>query len=94
MQEYRSDGSADQGKLLVCVAAPVVHIQLEGDPIGGHSLLEDFLEIISAVIVKQTAAHQKAGMVVNDHDTVNPPAFSVFCNKRKITGIGLISMSE
>ena len=26
MEEHRPDGAADQGKLLICIAAPIVHI--------------------------------------------------------------------
>ena len=89
MQEYRADGTADQGKLFVRIAAPIIDIKLQGDPISRHGLLEHFLEVISIVVIKQAAANQETGMVVNDHNAVDPPTFPVFCDIRQITGIRL-----
>ena len=50
------------------------------DPISGNSGLEHFLEVIGIITVKKLPANQEPGMVINDHDTVDTPAYPVFCN--------------
>ncbi|KAI4446403.1 hypothetical protein C823_000921 [Eubacterium plexicaudatum ASF492] len=41
------------------------------------------------VIHRLPAAHQKTGMVINNHNAVDSPAPSVLRDKRQVTGIGL-----
>ena len=94
MQEHCSDRAADQGELLIGVAAPVIHVKFHWDPVGRHRLFEHFLEAVSIIIVKEPAAYQEAGMVVNDHDAVNAPAFSVFCDVRQVACVRLPHFPE
>ena len=94
MQEYRANGTADEGKLFVRIAAPIIDIKLQGNPISCHSLLEHFLEVISIVVIEQAAANQETGMVVNDHNAVDSPAFSMFCDMRQVTSIRLPHFSK
>ena len=94
MQEHCSDRAADQGELLIGVPAPVIHVKFHWDPVGRHRLFEHFLEVVSIIIVKEPAAYQEAGMVVNDHDAVNAPAFSVFCDVRQVACVALIPTSK
>ena len=42
----------------------------------------------------QASAYKEPGMVINDHDAVDPPALSVLCDVREITGIRLPHLSE
>ena len=94
MQEHCSDRAADQGELLIGVAAPVIHVKFHWDPVGRHRLFEHFLEVVSIIIVKEPAAYQEAGMIVNDHDAVNAPAFSVFCDVRQVACVRLPHFPE
>ena len=56
---------------------------------GGHGVLEHLLEVIGIVAVEEPAAHQETGVVINDHDAVDPPALAVLRDIRKIARIGL-----
>ena len=89
MQKNRPDGAADEGELLIRIAAAVVDIELRRDPMGCHGVLEHFLEVIGIIVIEEAAAHQETGMVINDHDAVDSPALAVLRDKRQVTGIGL-----
>ena len=56
---------------------------------GCHSVLQHLLEVIGIIVIEEAAAHQKTGMVINDHDAVYPPALAIFRDIRQVTGIGL-----
>ena len=84
----KADGAADEGKLLIGVAAAIVDIKFCRDPVGGHGVLEHLLEVIGIVAVEEPAAHQETGVVINDHDAVDPPALAVLRDIRKIARIG------
>ena len=71
----------------------IVHVKLGRDAMGSHSLLEHLLEVIGIVIIEEAAAHQEPGVVVDDHDAVDPPALAVLGDIRKVARIALISMS-
>ncbi len=71
----------------------IVDIKLYGDSMGGHGILEHFLEIVGIVVIEE-AAHQEAGMVINNHDAVDPPALSALCDMRQVTGVRLPHFSE
>ena len=94
MQEHGPDRAADQGELFVGVAAAVIDIKLHGDPISGNCLLEHLLEVVGIVIVEKPSAYQETGMVVNDHNAVDTPAFSVFGDIRQVAGIRLPHFPE
>ena len=56
---------------------------------GGHGILEHLLEVIGIVVIEEPAAHQEAGVVINDHDAVDPPALAVLRDIRQVTSISL-----
>lgn len=61
---------------------------------GGHSVLQYLLEVIGIVVIEEPAAYQETGMVINDHDAVDPPALAVLCDIRQVTGIRLPHLAE
>ena len=94
MQEHGPDRTADEGKLLTHVAAAVIDIKFCGDPMGSYCGFQDFLEVVSVIVIKKPAAHQEPRVVVNDHDAVDPPALPVFGDIGKVTGICLPHLPE
>ena len=94
MQEHRPDGAADEGELAAHIAAAIVDIKFCRDPIGGYGVFEHFLEVVGAVIVEEPAANKEPGVVVNDHDAVDPPALCALRDIRKIAGISLPHLAE
>ena len=94
VEQDGADGAADQGKLLADVTTAIVNIQFCRDSIGGHGVPEYFLEVVSIVVVEKSAAHQETGVVINNHDTVDPPALSVFGDMRQVTGVSLPHLSK
>ena len=61
---------------------------------GGHGILEHLLEVIGIVVIEEPAAHQEAGVVINDHDAVDPPALAVLRDIRQVTSISLPHLPE
>ena len=57
MEEHCANRAADQRKLFPHIAASIVCIEFGWDPVSGNGLFEDFLEVISIVIVKKAAAN-------------------------------------
>ena len=56
---------------------------------GCHSVLQHLLEVIGIIVIEEAAAHQKTGMVINNHDAVDSPALAILRDIRQVTGIGL-----
>ena len=56
---------------------------------GCHGILEHLLEVIGIIVIEEAAAHQKTGMVINNHNAVDSPALAVLRDIRQVTGIGL-----
>ena len=57
-------------------------------------MFQNFLEVESVIVIKKAAAYQEAGVVINDHDTVDPPALPVFGDIGEVTGICLPHFSK
>ena len=55
----------------------------------GHSVLQYFLEIIGIVVIEEPAAHQEPGVVIDDYDSIDPPAPAALHDIRKIACIRL-----
>ena len=60
MEEYGPDGAADQGELLIRVGAAVIDIKFRRNTVGSHCVFQDFLEVVSVIVIKKPAAYQKA----------------------------------
>ena len=73
MDQDNAKGDTDHGKLFIGIRRTVIDQQLVGQAISGNGILEDFLEVVGIVVIKETAADQKSGMVIDDHDAVNAP---------------------
>ena len=52
------------------------------------------MEVIGIIIIEEPAAHQEAGVVIDDHDAVYPPALAFLRDIRQVTGIGLLHLSK
>lgn len=87
MQKQDPKGYTDHGKLFVGIAAAIVNVEFIRNPISGDGIFKYFLEVVCIVIVKQPAADKETGMVVNDHDAVDPPGMAVFCDVWQIAGV-------
>ena len=94
MQKQDTEGYADHGKLLIRVATAIVYIKFIGNSVGSDGIFEHLLKVAGIVIVEQFASDQKSGMIVNDHDAVDAPGLTVFCNVWKVTGISLPDLTE
>lgn len=49
MEKDRPDGAADEGELFDRIGISVIHIELHGDTVSGHSGFEELLEIVGVV---------------------------------------------
>src|SRR5574344_1978124 len=94
VEKNGTNTATDQGELFVTVGTTIVHIKFIRNTIGGNGIFLDFLEVSSIIIVEKFTADKEPGVVINDHDTVNPATLSVFGNMRKITGISLPHLAE
>lgn len=94
MERDCTQRAANQGELRIGVGGAVVHIELHGDIVGGNSGLEHLLEIVGSVVVKKSAANQKPGVAVYDHDAVDTPPPAILSNVGQITGVRLPQFPE
>ena len=56
---------------------------------GCHGIPQHLLEVIGIIVIEEAAAHQKTGMVINNHNAVDSPALAGLRDIRQVTGIGL-----
>ena len=56
---------------------------------GGHGVFEYLLEVIGIIVIEEPASHQEAGVVIDNHDAVDPPAPAVLRDIRQVTSISL-----
>ena len=56
---------------------------------GGHGVPQYLLEVIGIIVIEEPASHQEAGVVIDDHDAVDPPALAILGDIRKIACVSL-----
>ena len=67
-----AQGIKDQGELVVFKRTAVIHVDLIRDTVSGNGLLEYFLIVVSVIVIKDPAADDQAGVVIDDHDQECP----------------------
>jgi hypothetical protein len=94
VQEQDTEGYADHRKLFVAVGTAVIDVKLVWDSVGGNRVFQNLLEVGGIVAVEQFTADEEPGMVIDDHDTVDPARFSIFRDVREIAGVRLPDLPE
>ena len=89
MERDGSQRTTDQGKPLIGVGSPVIHIELHRDTIGGNGGLEYLLEVVRGIVIEKPTSNQESGMVIYDHDAEYTPTPAILSDMRQIAGIRL-----
>ena len=94
MRFDNAQGIKDQGELVVFKRTAVIHVDLIWDAVSGNGLLEYFLIVVSVIVIKDPAADDQAGVVIDDHDQECPAGASVLGDIREVGCIRLPHTSE
>ena len=94
MQKNCTNTATDERKLFIAVRTAVIDVKFIWNSVSGNGIFQDFLKVSSIIIIKEFPSYKESGMVINDHDTVDTAALTIFGDMGKITGIRLPHLAK